>query len=143
MEDEVVSSFLKNDHELVAGELNTYNGKRYAHVRILVPSAVEDDWIHTDKGVAILVDRVGELKAAVDRLADVASRDVVVGRIAVGKEEIRIGVNTLNGNVYAYVRRFYQKGDDWLPTRKGVSIRVEQVPELVDLVQALASEAGV
>jgi hypothetical protein len=142
VEDGVVASFLKNDRELVVGELNTYKGKRYAHVRILVPSAVEDDWIHTENGVAIEADRVDELKSAVGRLSEVASRDIVVGRVPVDREEIRVGVNPFRGEAYAYVRRFYQKKGEWAPTRKGISIRVDLVPELVKLVDALASAAG-
>ena len=142
MDDGVVASFLKNDRELVVGELNTYNGKRYAHVRILVPSAVEDDWIRTENGVAIEADRVGELRSAVDKLAEVASRDIVVGRVPIGREEIRVGVNPFRGEAYAYVRRFYQRQGEWAPTRRGISIRVNLVPELVKLVDALASAAG-
>jgi hypothetical protein len=142
MEDGVVASFLKNDRELVAAELNTFKGRRFAHVRILVPSAVQDEWIHTESGIAIDADRVGELKSAVDRLAEVASRDVVVGRVPVDRDEIRVGVNPFRGEVYAYVRRFYQKKGEWAPTRKGISIRVDLVPELVKLIDALASAVG-
>lgn len=141
MEDGVIGSFLKNDRELVVGELNTYKGKRYAHIRVLVPSAVDDEWIHTDQGVAVEVGRVGELKTAVDRLTEIASRDVVVARISVGREEIRVGVNTFKSNAYVYVRRFYQKDNEWFPTRKGVSIRVERVDDLVELVEQLAEAA--
>jgi hypothetical protein len=137
----VVASFLKNDRELVVGELNLWKGKRYAHVRVLVPSAVDEEWIHTDNGVAIEADRVGELKTAVDKLLDVASRDVVVGRIPIGNDEIRVGVNTFKGNAYAYLRRFYTKADEWRPTRKGVSVRVEMAGDLVDLVGELAAAA--
>jgi hypothetical protein len=140
----VVASFLKNDRELVVGELSTWKGTRYAHVRVLVPSAVDEEWIHTDNGVAVEADRIDELKAAVDKLLEVASRDVVVGRIPVGRDEIRVGVNTFKGNAYAYLRRFYTKGGEWHPTRRGVSVRVEAVGELVDLVRELdaAVEAG-
>lgn len=140
--DGVVASFLKNDRELVVGELNTWKGTRYAHVRVLVPSAVEDEWLHTDNGVAIEADRIGELRAAVNKLLEVASRDIVVGRIPIGKDEIHVGVNTFKGNAYAYLRRFYKKDDEWHPTRKGVSLRVEMAGELVDLVGELAAAAG-
>ena len=140
-DDEVVGSFLKNDRELVVGELNTWKGTRYAHVRVLVPSAVEEEWIHTDNGVAIEAERVDELKAAVDKLLEVASRDVVIGRIPIGKDEIHVGVSTFKGNAYAYLRRFYTKGGEWRPTRKGVSVRVEMAGELVDLVGELAAAA--
>jgi hypothetical protein len=138
----VVASFLKNDRELVAGELNSFNGKRYAHVRILVPSAVDDDWIHTEKGVAIEANRAGELRAAVEKLADVASRDVTVARIPVGKDEIHVGINPFKGDAYAFVRRFYLKDGEWAPSPKGVSIRVEQVSDLIELVRTLAQKAS-
>lgn len=140
--DGVVASFLKNDRELVVGELNTWKGTRYAHVRVLVPSAVEDEWIHTDNGVAIEADRIDELKTAVDKLLEVASRDVVIGRVPIGKDEIHVGVNTFKGNAYVYLRRFYKKDGEWRPTRKGVSLRVEMAGELVDLVGELAAAAG-
>lgn len=142
MADGIIASFPKNNREVVAAELSPFQGTLYAHVRILVPSAVDDGWIHTDMGVAIEASRVNELKTAVDKLADVASRDILVGRIAVGREEIRVGVNTYRSNAYAYLRRFYQQEGTWRPSRRGVSVAVDLTTELVDLVHQLAEAAG-
>jgi hypothetical protein len=137
MEARIVSSFLKNDHEMVVGEINEYKEKWYAHVRILVPS-VDGEWIHTDQGVAIEVGRVDELREATEKLLDVAGYEVTVGRLSIGKDEIRVGVNQFRGATYAYIRRFYTKGGEWLPTRRGVSIHIAHVSDLVDLVRELA-----
>jgi hypothetical protein len=142
VDDGIVASFLKNDHELVAAELNSFNGKRYAHVRILIPSAIDDEWIHTDKGVAIEVDRVQELKGAVDKLTDVAALEVVLARIPAGREEIWVGVNRFRGNQYAYIRRFYEKDGEWVPSKRGLSVGVHMVDQLVDLVFRLAEAAA-
>lgn len=143
MDDLVVGGFLKNGREMVVGEINAFNDKLYAHLRILVPSAAEEgEWIHTEKGVAVELPLLPAIRDAVHELEDVASNDRVVASIPVGNDEVRIGVQPFKGNTYVYVRRFYRSDGEWHPSPKGVSLRTEHLDELVELVDSLADAAG-
>lgn len=143
MDDLVVGGFLKNAREMVVGEINAYNGKVYAHLRILVPSAAEEgEWIHTEKGVAVELPLLSVVQEAVHELENVASNDRVVARIPLGKDEVRVGVQPFKGNTYAYIRRFYKTDGQWRPSPKGVSLRTDCLDDLIQLVDDLVDAAA-
>ena len=147
MDDAFVGGFLKNDRELVGAELGEHDGRVYGHLRIMVPPAdPEGEWIRTRKGVALPADQIEDLREAVSKLRNVAASEKVVARLPAGREEVWVGVQPFQGNAYAYVRRFFKKGDDWRPTARGVSVRTEMLDDLYELVvklaQACAAQAG-
>jgi hypothetical protein len=136
----VIDGFLKNAREMVVGEISEYKGKQYSHIRIMVPSAAEEgEWIRTGKGVAIEVTRFSELRHAILQLQEVAALKRTVARIPVGREEIRVGVESFRGNQYVYVRRFYNIDGDWKPTPKGINIRTDALPDLLHLISRMAA----
>ena len=136
--EQLVSSFLKNDREMVAGEISPHAGRCWAHVRIFVPSAREEgEWIRTDKGVAITTDRFPEIRAAVEKLRSVAGLERTVAQIPLGNNQIRVGVTLFKGRQFAEIRSYYKRDDKWLPSPKGVTVRIELLDDLVGLVTAL------
>lgn len=136
-----VPGFPKNPTTRVVGLVNTYNGRRLAHIREMIAAVNETGWIH-GPGVAVPVERASELADAVAKLQDVAALEATVAKITLGKDEIRIGTQTYQGHNLVYVRKFFQQGDKWLPTKQGVSVRVTLVDELVELARRLAEAAS-
>jgi hypothetical protein len=68
-QDQVVYAFPKNRNEEVRATLNTFNGQRYAHVRVYV--ADENDVDHpTRKGIAVKIEDLPKLLAAVEALIE-------------------------------------------------------------------------
>jgi Transcriptional Coactivator p15 (PC4) len=69
--DQTVYAFPKNRNEEVRATLNTFKGQRYAHLRVYV--ADENDVDHpTRKGIAVKVEHLPKLLAAVDALIEAA-----------------------------------------------------------------------
>jgi hypothetical protein len=142
MSEFIVDGFLKNAREMVVGELSDFQGKQYAHIRIMVPAA-DGEWIRTAKGVAVEAGRASELQDAIRKLLDVAATDRVVARIPLGsKREIRVGVQPFRGDQYVYVRTYVSTDEGWHPTEKGIHLRTERLNELVDLVDRLVAAIG-
>lgn len=57
------------------------------------------------------------------------------------EEEIRIGWNSYNGTEYLDLRIFYRaEGDEMKPTKRGVTVRPEQAPELLELIERAVNE---
>lgn len=135
-----IPGFPKNPTTRVVGLINTYNGRRLAHIREMIAAVNETGWIH-GPGVAVPVERASELAEAIARLQDVASLNAAVAKIALGKDQIQVGTQSYQGHNLVYVRKFFQQGDKWLPTKQGVSVRVTLVNELVELAQRVAEAA--
>ncbi len=141
VKEQIFEGFEKNSREQVVGLIQQFKGKWLAHIRIAVLARESDEVIPTRKGVAIDVSRFKELRDGVHELGKVASRDCVVAQIEQSKRtEIRVGVNEYKGEVLCYVRTFYRdlEKDEWQPG-KGLSVRVEQLKDLEDLVDEIAT----
>jgi hypothetical protein len=68
-DERVVYAFPRNRNEEVRATLNTFNGQRYAHVRVYI--ADENDVDHpTRKGIAVKVADLPKLLAAVEALIE-------------------------------------------------------------------------
>lgn len=59
------------------------------------------------------------------------------------REEVRATLSTYQGYRLADLRVWAVTDDGDVPTRKGLSIRVEDLPELAAAVEALVGAAGV
>lgn len=140
MEPVIVGLFLKNRTEAVGGEINEFEGRLYAHVRVFKPG-LDGNLHHTRKGVAVPLEDVGQLREVIHRLKDVSGSNRLVGKIDLGRDQIRVGTRLYEGHMYVDVRRFYYDGARWQPTSKGVMLRPELLDQLIDLVDRLAEES--
>ena len=60
-----------------------------------------------------------------------------------GREEVRAFLGEYEGTPTANVRVFYQaRSGDWLPSKKGISVSVEQLPELEEAVRRLRASVS-
>lgn len=134
LEPVLFAPFEKNRTEVVAGELGEYQGKTYAHIRVFKASI--NGFLRTSKGVSLPMERVSELTQGIRKLADILGPNRLVAKVELGKMQIRIGSRLFNDQMYLDVREFFQHGEEWLPSKKGVMIR----PELLDRLIALADE---
>jgi hypothetical protein len=59
--------------------------------------------------------------------------------ITSGKGVIRVQKNEFKGKHYIDVRKFYQDKDteEWKPTRKGISIPVDLVEEIIEALKTI------
>jgi hypothetical protein len=138
---QLTGELLKNAREKLVAEISLFRDRCYAHLRIYVPSAaVEGEWIRTNKGFAIPVERLPELVEAVRRLREVAS-ERTVAKLDVGREELRVAVRLYRDIQYIDARLYYRGTTDWMPSAKGVTVGVAFLEDFVRLVEVLA-EAG-
>ena len=131
--------FQKNAREAVGVGLADWKGQSRVDVRIYIQPLGEAELVATKKGIAIPLKIFPEVMKGVRDLAEVMGPEKVVARVRkTEKEEIRIGVNTYRGTRLIYVRSFVSVDDDgerWNPTQKGVSLRVDQYPQLLELLE--------
>jgi hypothetical protein len=129
---------------MIAGSISEFHGKTYVHLRTFVPSAREEgEWVRTEKGVAVPVERFAELRAAVHSLWDAMGTDVVAAHIPRNKrEEIRVGLNEFHGGIYCYVRTYFRAGEDWHPSKKGISVPTSRLEDLDTLLEEIAKKLG-
>jgi hypothetical protein len=141
--EEIVAALRKSANEIVCIGLNEWRGETWIFVRIYVPSVdYEGAFIRTKKGISLPANRCHELKEAIEKLGEVFSPETVVAALAkTDGSEIRVGFNEYKGQRLVFLRTFVRPGSsgrDWIPTQKGVSLKVEQFPQLLDGMRALA-----
>jgi len=76
----------------------------------------------------------------VKALGDVMGSDKVVARILKNnKQEIRVGFNSYRGVALIYIRTFslIEGKSEWVPTKSGVSMRVDHYPHHLEAVEKL------
>ncbi len=56
-------------------------------------------------------------------------------------EQIRISIKRLNSYDYLDIRTWWRKEetDEWLPTKKGITLRPDVVPEVAELISRAAA----
>lgn len=68
---------------------------------------------------------------------------VLVGSIPKRDEKIMIGLREFRGARFVDIRSFFPSdGDEWRPSKKGVTIPVEAFPELFEVIAQLAEVLG-
>jgi len=140
--EEIVARFRKSANEIVCIGLNEWHGETRIFVRIYVASVdYEGAFIRTKKGVSLPANRYPELRDAIESLGEVFSPETVVAALPKGENsEIRVGFNEYKGQRLVFLRTFLRPADggtEWIPTQKGVSLKVEQYPRLLDGIRAL------
>ena len=140
----VLALFAKSAREAVGVAISEWKGEPRIDVRIYVPIIGEDSLVPTKKGISLSLDQYPQLLDGVRRLGDVMSNERVVARIGKSeRSEVRIGITIFRGNPLIYLRTFVQFGSDdpeWKPTQKGVSLRVDLYPKLLEAIEAAGSE---
>ena len=142
MSDENKIIFSKSAKEAIGVGLNDWKGKVRIDIRTFVPVIGEDGLTPTPKGISLNVDKYPELLKAVQELGEVMSNDKLVAQIPKNeKEEVRVGVNTYKNIPLIYIRIFAKSkgGDEWTATRKGISIKVDLYPRLLEAVEQLGN----
>ena len=58
-------------------------------------------------------------------------------------EETQIDLSEFKGNKLVSARVYYDAGnDDWRPTKKGVAVKISQLPDLIEALQKAQSTAN-
>lgn len=57
-------------------------------------------------------------------------------------EQLRISINEYKGHQYIDIRSFFNTGGEFLPSRKGVTLKVDDYPELLQGVILLGQTLG-
>jgi hypothetical protein len=136
----IVGSFGKNAREAICVGFGAYKGKQLIFVRTYVQAIGADELVPTQEGISLPVSSYPALLAGVKALGEVMGSDKVVARIPKNsKQEVRVGFNTYKEIPLIYVRTFLLigKADEWSPTKKGVSMRVDLYPHLLEAVEKL------
>ena len=136
--------FSKSAQEAIGVGLNEWKGKLRIDIRTFVPVIGEEGLMPTPKGISLDVDQFPELLQAVQDLGEVMTNDKLVARISKNPtQEIRVGVNTFRNMPLIYIRTFTRKDEnteDWTPTKKGISIKVDLYPRLLEAIESLGDQ---
>ena len=138
---ELIASFKKNHRELVGVRVAEWKGELRADIRIYVQAIGEDVLIPTSKGVSIPIDLFPAVIDGVRKLGEVMGREKVVERIPKSKKtEIGVGINIFRGQTLLYIRQFttMNNANEMKPTKKGISVRVDQYLQLLEVIETLA-----
>ena len=132
--------FRKNAREAVGVACTEWRGQLRVDVRIYAQAIGEDDLVPTRKGISIPPDIFPAVLEAVRKLGEVMARERLIARIPRNHNtEIRIGVNEFRGQRLIYLRLFLREDsqgeETWKPTQKGVSLRVDLYPRLLDALE--------
>lgn len=57
-------------------------------------------------------------------------------------EQLRISINEYKGHQYIDIRSFFRTDEEFLPSRKGVTLKVDDYPELLNGVILLGQTLG-
>ena len=56
-------------------------------------------------------------------------------------ERVEVSLGEYEGHRYLDIRQRYLANDKWLPTKKGVTVKVGQLPELIAGLQRIETQA--
>jgi hypothetical protein len=135
----IVATFPKNNREAVCVGINEYKGKTYIFFRVYVPS-LNGELTPTKDGISLGIDKCDELVKGIKALEDVMSSEKLVAQIKKNnREEIRVGLNLFKGNPLIQIRTYvaYGEDDEFLPTKKGIAMNVNLLPQLLESVDKL------
>ena len=61
----------------------------------------------------------------------------IVGTIQNNTKLIHIRLNDFKGKTYVDIRHFFKGTTDYIPSKKGISIEINQVSELISILEAV------
>jgi len=50
------------------------------------------------------------------------------------REPIIIKLSSYKNTKYLDIRKYYEKNDEWLPTTKGITLQLDQIDSLVEII---------
>ena len=56
------------------------------------------------------------------------------------KEPIFINISEFKNVKYLNIRKYYEENDQWFPTKKGLSLKIDQFEELIKILKEKESE---
>jgi hypothetical protein len=138
-ENVIVASFPKNNREVICVGVSEYKGKNLIFVRAFSPT-LDHELVPTRDGISLAMEKCDELVQGVRALGDVMSSDKVVARIKKNSiQEVWIGTNTFKDIPLIFIRIYAAYGgEEFKPTKQGVSMRVDLFPKLLEAVEKLA-----
>lgn len=145
MEDEgesaIVAKFAKNNREVICVGISEYKGKTYVFVRLYVPD-LNGELTPTQEGINLGVEKSKELIQGVKALGEVMSSEKVVARIQKNDvQQVWIGTNLYKELPLIFLRTFVAfGGEDYKPTKKGVSMKVDLIPKLIESIEKLEEQ---
>jgi len=130
--------FPKSATEVICIAVAEWKGQQRLDVRTYVPEVEGEGLIATKKGVSLPLDLYDKVLEAVRRLGDVMGPEKVVAVIPRSEgEQVRIGVTLFKGHPLIYVRTFVDASSEWIATQKGISLRVDLYPTLLEALEVL------
>ena len=138
----IVASFSKNSRELVCVGVNTWRRKEYIFIRVFAQAIGEEHLVPTRAGISLHLSQYPELLDGARLLGDVMGSDKVVARIRKSQnKEVRIGFTLYRDAPLIYLRTFVLSADqpEGIPTKQGISVRVEQYPYLLEAIEELGN----
>ena len=136
----LIGSFQKNNQEVVCAGVQSWQGKDYFFLRVFIPMIDSEELTPTPKGINLPYCFIDEFTQGVRNFAEVMGGDQIVKTITKGKnKEIHFSTSTFKGQSLLDIREFIKpKGDgDPFATKKGISIRTEQYPILLEIIEKL------
>ncbi len=128
--------FQKNTQEAIGIDIVEWKGEIRIDIRTYVQPLGKAELVATKRGVSIPLKIFSTVMQGVRELANVMGPEKIVSQTPKSsREEIRIGVTTYRGTRLVYIRSFVYVDDEdpqWRPTRRGVSMRVELYPYLLE-----------
>lgn len=136
----LVGSFQKNNQEVVCAGVQPWQGKDYFFLRVFIPVIGSEELTPTPKGINLPYGFIEEFTQGVRNFAEVMGGDQVVKTITKGEnKEIRFSISSFKGQSLLDIREFIKPKGDGEPfaTKKGISIRTEQYPILIEIIEKL------
>ncbi|PKO12811.1 MAG: hypothetical protein CVU39_21995 [Chloroflexi bacterium HGW-Chloroflexi-10] len=138
-ETKLAGSFVKNSREKIFVGLNEFKGKWRIFIRAYVPSVEEGkDWLPTQKGISLEVEQYPALLSAMEETGKDLQTEREVAAIGKSKtQEIRVGISHFKNMQLVDLRTYVEIDGEKRPTQKGVSMKAELYPQLMEAVRKL------
>lgn len=136
----LIGSFQKSHYEAICAGVNEWHDRKYFFLRTFSPVVGSEVLVPTKKGISLDYKYIEDLLDGVKKLGEIMGGDQIVKTIRKNDgQEIRFSSSTYQGQSLLDIRLYVQSDDKdkFIPTKKGLSIRTEQYPLLLDIVQKL------
>lgn len=131
---QVVAKIRKRQGSELWVALTEYGGIQRLDVREYFHPDSQPESRPTKKGISVPVERLGDLKTAIEALIQAGEREGPVATLTRSESlEVRVGIRTYLGRKYADIRTYIKADNEqeWKPTKKGFTIHPRLLPELL------------
>jgi len=134
------AKFLKNENELVTFGMNRWQEKWRCFIRIYYPDPEKtQEWLPTKKGISLTTAQFPALQEALVSLGEDLLTDRIVGVLAKNEsQEIRISLGKFKNIKLIDIRTFIKIDGEFRATQKGISLKTELYPQLMEGVEQMA-----